>query len=112
VSTVDLTSKDKKDVPNGDNGNGSVFNGNSAITTINLNPNPDPNTILPNVEGDKKERKERWYHTILQVSLPFLIAGMGTIGAGRVLTVVKVSQSFKQEIRTHESRSEHESFFL
>jgi solute carrier family 41 len=94
VSTAGLTSNDKKDIPNGDNGNGSAFNGNSAIAIINLNPNPDPTTILPNA-GDKKERKERWYHTILQVSLPFLIAGMGTIGAGRVLTVVKVSQSFK-----------------
>ncbi|KAH0951141.1 hypothetical protein HN011_004812 [Eciton burchellii] len=90
-----LTSNDKKDIPNGDNGNGSAFNGNSAIAIINLNPNPDPTTILPNA-GDKKERKERWYHTILQVSLPFLIAGMGTIGAGRVLTVVKDQPAFKE----------------
>lgn len=34
---------------------------------------------------------EKWYFILLQVSIPFFIAGAGTIGAGVVLGVVEVS---------------------
>lgn len=33
---------------------------------------------------------EKWYQTTLQVSVPFFIAGIGTIGAGLVLSTVTV----------------------
>ncbi|XP_017765701.1 PREDICTED: solute carrier family 41 member 1-like isoform X2 [Eufriesea mexicana] len=39
--------------------------------------------------GNSALRDERWYHTILQVAVPFFIAGIGTIGAGLVLAEVE-----------------------
>lgn len=49
---------------------------------------------VKNLVSQKKIRNiadEKWWHTLLQVSIPFLIAGMGTIGAGIVLGRVDVS---------------------
>lgn len=34
---------------------------------------------------------EEWWRITIQVSIPFLIAGVGTIGAGILLGVVEVS---------------------
>lgn len=34
---------------------------------------------------------EKWYHIMFQVSVPFFIAGIGTIGAGLVMATVTVS---------------------
>lgn len=36
-------------------------------------------------------KQEEWWKTTLQVSIPFLIAGLGTIGAGLILGRVEVS---------------------
>lgn len=33
---------------------------------------------------------EKWYQTLIQISIPFLIAGIGTIGAGIILGRVDV----------------------
>lgn len=33
---------------------------------------------------------ERWYQTTMQVSIPFFLAGIGTIAAGVILGHVKV----------------------
>lgn len=35
-------------------------------------------------------KQEEWWKTTLQVSIPFLIAGLGTIGAGIILGRVEV----------------------
>lgn len=60
-------------------------------------PSQDPN----NGEDDKREEeeeepveeKESIFAIIIQVSIPFLIAGAGTCGAGIVLDYVEVSTS-------------------
>lgn len=36
-------------------------------------------------------KQEKWYQTTLQVSIPFFLAGIGTIGAGIILGRVEVS---------------------
>ncbi|XP_024888374.1 solute carrier family 41 member 3-like [Temnothorax curvispinosus] len=92
---------DKKDTPGGVNGNGSLSSG-SSIVTISSNAVLDPDEEGskrrkdPNVpiHGGKDIRNEKWYHTLMQVSIPFFIAGMGTIGAGRVLTTAKNMPAF------------------
>lgn len=84
---------DKKDVPAGANGNGSLYSGNSIVTISSqavLDPDEEHHKIPNDLEDERDIRKEKWYHTILQVSIPFFVAGMGTIGAGRVLTIAKV----------------------
>ncbi|XP_019880295.1 solute carrier family 41 member 1 [Aethina tumida] len=40
--------------------------------------------------------KEKWYNVTLQVFIPFMIAGIGTIGAGIVLDTVQGYQVFKE----------------
>ena len=84
---------DKKGTPDGGNGNGSLSSGSSIVTISSdavLDPDAERGKDLSGHGGNKNIRNEKWYHTILQVSVPFLIAGMGTIGAGRVLTMAKV----------------------
>ncbi|XP_011637373.2 solute carrier family 41 member 3-like [Pogonomyrmex barbatus] len=88
---------EKKDVPDGVNGNGSVSSSSSIVTISSVAvSDPDPNFHKElSGQGDKRDiRNEKWYHTILQVSVPFLIAGMGTIGAGRVLADTKLLPAF------------------
>lgn len=77
----------------GGDGGGSLSSGSSIVTISSVAiSDPDPDYRAgPSEHGDKRNiRNEKWYHTIFQVSVPFLIAGMGTIGAGRVLTTAKV----------------------
>lgn len=38
-------------------------------------------------------KHEEWWKTTLQVSIPFLVAGIGTIGAGVILGRVEVSEA-------------------
>ncbi|GAB1863307.1 Solute carrier family 41 member 1 [Camponotus japonicus] len=86
--------KDKKDMSGG---GGSLSSGSSIVTISSVAiSDPDPDYRAgPNEHGDKRNiRNEKWYHTIVQVSVPFLIAGMGTIGAGRVLTTAKNLPAF------------------
>ncbi|XP_029680386.1 solute carrier family 41 member 3 isoform X1 [Formica exsecta] len=88
--------KDKKDMPGG---NGSLSSGSSMVTISSVaisDPDPDYRAD-PNGHGNKRNiRNEKWYHTILQVSVPFFIAGIGTIGAGRVLTSAKDLEAFRE----------------
>lgn len=93
ASTAGLKTPDgemnTKAMPGGGNGNGSLSSG-SSIVTISSDGILDPDAERRK-DGDNRDiRNEKWYHTILQVSVPFLIAGLGTIGAGRVLTIAKV----------------------
>ncbi|KAG8038871.1 hypothetical protein G9C98_003178 [Cotesia typhae] len=72
----------------------------SSIVTISSAANSDPDPEAPN-DGDSKRKprdilNERWQHTALQVSVPFFIAGIGTIGAGLVLDKVQTWDVFKQ----------------
>lgn len=71
----------------------------SSITTTSVassepDPGVDGNGDGENDGGDNKSvRKittEKWWQTTLQVSIPFLIAGIGTIGAGIILGRVEV----------------------
>lgn len=40
-----------------------------------------------------QKKEERWWNTLMQVAVPFFIAGCGTIGAGLVLGTVRVSNT-------------------
>ncbi|XP_043253215.1 solute carrier family 41 member 1-like [Colletes gigas] len=52
-------------------------------------PDPDPDfRNNPDGFGNNGHIDERWYHTTLQIAVPFFIAGIGTIGAGLVLAMV------------------------
>ncbi|XP_012227264.1 solute carrier family 41 member 3-like [Linepithema humile] len=89
--------KDTKNMSNGNDGGGSLSSG-SSIVTITSVAVSDPDPDYPNGSNENKKdiRNEKWYYTILQVSVPFFIAGMGTIGAGRVLTYAKDQVAFKE----------------
>lgn len=106
---------DKKDVPGGvPNGNGSLSSG-SSIVTISSNSVLDPDAERrKDLNGDGRDiRNEKWYHTILQVSIPFFIAGLGTIGAGRVLTTAKVKILPKEDtVYRKETRMSQSSIFI
>ncbi|XP_015187005.1 PREDICTED: solute carrier family 41 member 3-like isoform X2 [Polistes dominula] len=93
----------QKDMPvaNGDNGEGgnknSLSSGCSIVTitsTTNTDPNPNYSTN-PNGNDEENRRTEKWYHTAVQISVPFFIAGCGTIGAGLVLDKVQHWQVFQ-----------------
>lgn len=43
------------------------------------------------VPNRRNSTEEEWWRTLLQVSIPFTIAGFGTIGAGIILGKVDVS---------------------
>lgn len=49
----------------------------------------DDKIVLKNGEVVKLEK---WWQTTIQISVPFFIAGIGTIGAGVILGRVEVSQ--------------------
>lgn len=73
-------------------GGGSLSSGSSLVTISSVaNSDPDPD-FSNNVGGfgNSTHGNERWYETILQVAVPFFIAGIGTIGAGLVLDEVQV----------------------
>ncbi|XP_011302542.1 solute carrier family 41 member 1 [Fopius arisanus] len=102
-NAVDDTKIDKgKDKASG--GDGSLSSG-CSIVTISSVATSEPDPASPNGQNSlgrcRSVLDERWQHTALQVSVPFFIAGVGTIGAGLVLGTVekwevfsKVSQLF------------------
>lgn len=47
-------------------------------------------TITQSVHKEK-EKEEKWHQTTIQVSVPFMLAGVGTIGAGVILGRVEVT---------------------
>lgn len=77
----------------------------SSITTTSIASSEDPRG---GDDGDRKDfvddklavktglglKQEEWWKTTLQVSIPFLIAGIGTIGAGVILGRVEVRHQF------------------
>ncbi|XP_043282462.1 solute carrier family 41 member 1-like [Venturia canescens] len=98
------TTNDRLKSPNDKNsGEGSLSSGISIVTissVTNSDPDPDPEySTGENANGTVKKRplghEERWQHTALQVSVPFFIAGIGTIGAGLVLQNVEKWQVFQ-----------------
>ncbi|XP_012265718.2 solute carrier family 41 member 1-like [Athalia rosae] len=75
-------------------GGGSLSSGTSIVTissiTLTTDPDPDYPGGSPASENDAKLAKdEKWYTTTLQISVPFFIAGIGTIGAGLILATVQ-----------------------
>lgn len=71
----------------------------SSITTASIASSDDPKGGRDHDEKviDQNPAKcgtpiqqEEWWKTTIQVSIPFLIAGIGTIGAGIVLGRVEV----------------------
>lgn len=75
----------------------------SSITTTSItSEDPKGGDQDPNDKGfDRRTSKgiihqpiiqEEWWKTTLQVSIPFLIAGLGTIGAGIILGRVEVNK--------------------
>lgn len=72
----------------------------SSITTTSIASSDDPKGS-DGGDGNHFDRKasrsggqikhEEWWKTTLQVSIPFLIAGVGTIGAGVILGRVEVN---------------------
>lgn len=52
-------------------------------------------TAISDSEGSTSVDEEKWYNITLQVFIPFMIAGIGTIGAGIVLGNVEVLLPFK-----------------
>lgn len=71
----------------------------SIITTSVASSEPDPGSDRGGDYGDETLtthsghiiKQEEWWKTLYQVSIPFFIAGMGTIGAGVILGTVEVS---------------------
>lgn len=49
-------------------------------------------TTISDSEGPSSVEEEKWYNIALQVFVPFMIAGIGTIGAGIVLGEVEVKR--------------------
>lgn len=79
-------------------GGGSLSSGCSIVTIASVsNSEPDPDYPNGSDHPEKKHSSlnEKWYETTLQVSVPFFIAGIGTIGAGLVLAEVKNWPVFK-----------------
>lgn len=76
---------------------GSTSGSLSSITTQSVaSSEPDPNGVDGGDGGEDKNIvkqviQEKWWQTTLQVSIPFFIAGIGTIGAGIILGRVEVS---------------------
>lgn len=97
ISFTDIDNDKLSGIPHSTTGSLS-----SIITTSIASSEPDPGSekVGCDVHGyDEKAalnrpglRHEPWWHILLQVSIPFFIAGVGTIGAGIVLGRVEVSQ--------------------
>lgn len=69
----------------------------SITTTSVASSEPDPGSDKggddsgnDKLTGNGTASEEAWWQTTIQVSIPFLIAGVGTIGAGIILGIVEV----------------------
>lgn len=47
--------------------------------------------LTTSTETEVTLKKEKWYSLFIQIFIPFMIAGVGTIGAGIVLGKVEVN---------------------
>ncbi|XP_034836789.1 solute carrier family 41 member 1-like isoform X2 [Maniola hyperantus] len=72
----------------------------SGYTMASINSNGDlkspgdpPDKKITDADAEKQplsgKKEERWWNTLMQVAVPFFIAGCGTIGAGLVLGSVR-----------------------
>jgi len=52
--------------------------------------------MLTDVDIDGRSSSERWYTTLLQIFVPFLLAGLGMVAAGLVLDIVQHWDVFTQ----------------
>lgn len=69
----------------------------SITTTSVASSEPDPGSDKGGDDGGNAKltgngiaKEEAWWQTTIQVAIPFLIAGVGTIGAGIILGIVEV----------------------
>lgn len=53
---------------------------------------------ISDAEGPPPVEDEKWYHITIQVFIPFMIAGIGTIGAGIILGDVEVTINLKNHL--------------
>ena len=89
LSSITTTSVASSDDPRGDDDGGSKDFADEKITKSS--------------NGVPGLKIEEWWKTTLQVSIPFMVAGIGTIGAGVILGRVEVElltfefQSFQKE---------------
>ncbi|XP_052753134.1 solute carrier family 41 member 1 isoform X3 [Galleria mellonella] len=73
---------------------GSTYNMASINSSGDLkSPGDPPDKRITDADAEKQplsgKKEERWWNTLMQVAVPFFIAGCGTIGAGLVLGTVK-----------------------
>ncbi|XP_047037029.1 solute carrier family 41 member 1-like isoform X1 [Helicoverpa zea] len=65
----------------------------ASINSNDKSPGDPPDKKLAEVDAEKQplsgKKEERWWNTLMQVAVPFFIAGCGTIGAGLVLGTVR-----------------------
>ncbi|XP_045780119.1 solute carrier family 41 member 1-like isoform X2 [Maniola jurtina] len=72
----------------------------SGYTMASINSNGDlkspgdpPDKKITDADAEKQplsgKKEERWWNTLMQVAVPFFIAGCGTIGAGLVLGSIR-----------------------
>ncbi|XP_075987039.1 solute carrier family 41 member 1-like isoform X2 [Anticarsia gemmatalis] len=72
-----------------------------SMASINSNeksPGDPPDKKLAEADAEKQPlsgKEERWWTTLMQVAVPFFIAGCGTIGAGLVLGTVRDWEVFQ-----------------
>ncbi|XP_077288365.1 solute carrier family 41 member 2-like [Arctopsyche grandis] len=67
---------------------------NSATTSATVNGDLENNKV-PDDDIQRPKKEEKWWSTLIQVAVPFFIAGIGTIGAGLVLGHVQEWDVFK-----------------
>ncbi|CAH2099244.1 unnamed protein product [Euphydryas editha] len=79
----------------------------SGFTMASINSNGDlkspgspPDKKITDADAEKQplsgKKEERWWSTLMQVTVPFFIAGCGTIGAGLVLGSVRNWDVFRE----------------
>ncbi|KAL3289371.1 hypothetical protein HHI36_022806 [Cryptolaemus montrouzieri] len=83
---TDFNNRKEKNVENGVTKVESLFNGNS-LESVKSVSSEDP---------ESHPVKEKWHSVTLQVFIPFMLAGVGTIGAGIVLGNVENYEVFKE----------------
>nr|CAD7448213.1 unnamed protein product [Timema bartmani] len=65
----------------------SISSTRSSITLISVISIPDPTDIISTTSI--QPRKEHWWNVMIEVALPFLLGGVGTIAAGIILGSVE-----------------------
>ncbi|CAH0599154.1 unnamed protein product [Chrysodeixis includens] len=65
----------------------------ASINSNEKSPGDPPDKKIADADAEKQplsgKKEERWWTTLMQVAVPFFIAGCGTIGAGLVLGTVR-----------------------